>query len=77
MIVYLIIQFLVVYFCVKKWSPEMFRKMDYVRSFTAWVETREFWFMALTIVFWPIVIPSMIIWKFLDKITEKYLKNNN
>lgn len=77
MVVYLIIQFLVVYFCVKKWSPEMFRKMNYERDIDNWVETKEFWYIALTIVFWPVVIPSIFIWKGLDKITAKYFKNNN
>jgi hypothetical protein len=75
MVVYLIIQFLVVYFCIKKWSPEMLRKITYERTFSAWVETKEFWYIALTILFWPVVIPSMFIWKILDKLTAKYFNN--
>lgn len=73
MVIYFILQFLVIYFCIKKWSPEMLRRADYESD--DWVETKEFWYITLTIIFWPIVLPSMIVWKFLDKLTAKYFKN--
>lgn len=75
MVVYLIFQFLVVYFSVKKWSPEMLRRAKEEND--DWAETKEFWYIVLTIIFWTIVIPSMFAWKGLDKLTEKYFKNNN
>lgn len=73
MVVYLIIQFLVVYFSVKMWSGEMLRKVDN-NKYVNWVDTKEFWFITLTILFWPVVIPSMFVWRGLDKLIEKYFK---
>lgn len=64
-----------VYFSVKKWSPEMLRRAK--EEHDDWAETKEFWYIVLTIIFWPIVIPSMFAWKGLDKVTAKYFKNNN
>lgn len=70
MVIYLICQFLVIYFSVKKWLSVILYRVDNENRIDAWVETKEFWFMFLTILFWTVIIPSTICWLILDRITK-------
>lgn len=76
MYLYLIMQFLVIYFSVKVWGSKMIEKVEKSRYNNTWIEQREFWIIILVSLFWVIVIPSIIAWRFLDKLTNKFLTNN-
>lgn len=75
MVIYLICQFLVIYFSVKKWLSVILYRVDNENRIDAWVETKEFWFMLLTILFWTVIIPSTICWLILDRITKNIYNN--
>lgn len=75
MIIYLIITFLVTYFAIKKWSDEMLKKVK-TSKYREWADTPEFWYIVLTIVFWPVVVPGYFLWKLMDKITNKIKKKD-
>lgn len=74
MVIYLIIQFLVIYFSVKKWLDVTIYRVNNERGINAWVETKEFWFMTLMILFWVVLIPATICWLILDRITKNIYK---
>jgi hypothetical protein len=71
---YFICEFLVIYFSVKIWGKEIKRKE--VEKRMEWVDTQEFWKIVLLILFWAVLLPSMAIWKLLDKLTEKFFNKN-
>lgn len=75
-VLYIICEFLVIYFSVKIFGKEMKRKVREERDCTDWSETKEFWIIIALIIFWVILIPSIILWKALDKVTDKYFNKN-
>ena len=75
MVIYLIIQFLVIYFSVKKWLSVILYRLDNESRIASFVETKEFWFMTVTILFWIVIIPASVCWLILDRITKNIYNN--
>lgn len=70
MVVYFVGAFLVCFFSWKKWGEEF---NDY-GNYDVWVERKEFWYILLCTLFYPIAIPSIIAWYVLERITNRFYK---
>ena len=75
MVVYLIFQFLAVYFSYKIWGKRMHEKI--ADGTDLWVETSEFWYIVLVSLFWIVVLPSAIAWYLLDTILAYIFRKIN
>jgi hypothetical protein len=78
MVVYLIFQFLAVYFSYKIWGKRMHEKLaEYNNNIDIWVETYEFWYIVLVSLFWIVIVPCAIAWYLLDTLLAYIFRKIN
>lgn len=76
--IYCIISFVFFYIGYQIWEKAMnkkCKKSDWPGMSIDWSDTLEFWKIILTAILWPVIVPGYILWKLMDKITNKYFKN--
>jgi len=66
-IIYFLIGFIVFFFMYKKHSYALSKSV-------LWVECIEGWLVVLTALFWPVAIPMILMWRFLEWIYKKVNK---
>ena len=66
--IYIIINFIIFYIAVKKWGKAL-------TANNFWMDIKEFWYILAVTLFWPLVIPGYIMWRILDRITNKFFKS--
>ena len=69
--IYLFISFIVLFLSVKKWGEKLKEEMA---GYDPMFFIKEFWFIVMTTTLWFIVIPTIIAWKALDKLFNKFIK---
>lgn len=68
-IVYFIVAFVSFFFMHKKYVPII---RENIGPYDEMFEYKEFWYIVLVPLFWPIALPMVGFWMLLEKIYKKY-----
>lgn len=68
--IYFLGAFLSCFFSCKRWGKDFNENYHY----ECWVDRKEFWYIGLITIWFPIAIPSMLGWMLLEKITKRFYK---